>query len=225
MSEALTQVESERSVLLLVDIQPDFMPGGALPVPGGDAILEPVDRLMRSGRFGLQVATQDWHPPDHVSFASQHPGHQALETIEVHGHEQILWPDHCVQGTPGAALHPALDWRPVSVVVRKALDATADTYSGFRNNVDAAGRRRSTGLAGLLRERGVERVYICGLARDVCVRWTVVDALEAGFATALFWDLSRSVDPAGDAQLRAALQDQGAAILEFGDIAEEEGRR
>jgi nicotinamidase/pyrazinamidase len=223
MNQAMIPVEPEGSVLLLVDIQPDFMPGGALAVPDGDAILQPVDRLMRSGRFGLQVATQDWHPPDHVSFASQHPGRQPLETIEVHGHQQILWPDHCVQGTPGATLHPELDWRPVSVVVRKALDPTADTYSGFRNNVDAAGRRRSTGLNGLLRERGVERVYVCGLARDVCVRWTVEDALEAGFATALFWDLSRSVDPEGDAELRAALQDQGAAMLEFGDIAEQEG--
>jgi len=218
MSQAMTHVEPERSVLLLVDIQPDFMPGGALPVPDGDAILQPVDRLMRSGRFGLQVATQDWHPPDHVSFASQHPGRRPLETITVHNHEQILWPDHCVQGTAGAALHPELDWRPVSVVVRKALHPTADTYSGFRNNVDAAGRRRSTGLAGLLRERGVERVYVCGLARDVCVRWTVADALEAGFQTALFWDLSRSVDAQGDAELRASLQVQGAAILESEDI-------
>lgn len=203
-----------RSALLVVDVQPDFLPGGALAVGDGDAILEPLARLMASGRFGLQVATQDWHPPGHVSFASSHPGRKPLDVIDLHGHDQVLWPDHCVQGTPGAELHPDLPWERVAAIVRKGADPLCDSYSGFRNNWDRHGARPPTGLAGYLRERGVERVYLCGLARDYCVRWSAEDAVAAGFDTGFLWDLTRSVDPAGDEALRRALEGLGVELLD-----------
>lgn len=199
------------AALLLVDLQPDFLPGGALPVEGGDQILEPVDRLMRSRRFGLCVATQDWHPPGHISFASRH-GCAPFERIELHGHSQTLWPDHCVQGTPGAALHAALPWEVVEAVVRKGTDEDTDSYSGFRNNWNARGERPPTGLAGYLRERGVVQVFICGLARDYCVKWTAEDAAAAGFETTVLWDLTRPVAASSDEEVRASLTGAGVAI-------------
>lgn len=221
MSEQRHRIEGERSALLLVDIQPDFMPGGNLPVNEGDHILPGVRRFMESGAFGVQAATQDWHPADHVSFASQHPGREPMEIIQLHGHDQVLWPDHCVQGTKGAELHPDLPWELADVIIRKGTDARSDSYSGFRNNWDPEGRRPPTGLAGYLRERGVGTVYICGLARDVCVVWTAEDAAAAGFRTRLIWDLTRSVDPSGDEELRRGLEEQGVVILESGDLETE----
>lgn len=207
-------IDSEKAALILVDIQPDFVPGGALPVSGGDEILGPVARLMEHGPFRLQVATQDWHPRGHVSFASRHPGKEPMDVIELYGHDQTLWPDHCIQGTPGAELHPDLPWDRVEAVIRKGTSPEADSYSGFRNNWNAEGERPSTGLAGYLRERGVEQVYLCGLARDVCVRWTAEDAVEAGFDTKVIWKLTRSVDPSSDQRLREALEGQGVGIVE-----------
>lgn len=217
MTHATHPGEPTRAALLLVDIQPDFIPGGSLPVAGGDEILDPVHRLMESDVFGLQVATQDWHPAGHVSFASRHPGREPLEIVELHGHEQVLWPDHCVQGTPGAELHPDLPWSRVEAIVRKGTSPEADSYSGFRNNWNPDGERPPTGLAGFLLEREVERVYLCGLARDVCVRWTAEDAADAGFRTFVLWDLTRSVDPSGDDRLRAALEERGVETLEARD--------
>jgi len=206
-------VESpERSALIVVDVQPDFLPGGALPVPNGDAILAPLRALLEHGLFGLAVATQDWHPRGHVSFASAHAGRRPFDVVDVHGHEQTLWPDHCVQGTPGAELHRALPWERVSAVIRKGAQADVDSYSGFRNNWDAAGRRPPTGLAGYLRERGVEEVVVCGLARDFCVKWTAEDAAAAGFRTTVLWELSRPVVPASDAQVRADLERAGVFV-------------
>ena len=206
--------DPEKAVLILVDIQPDFLPGGALAVEEGDRILEPLARLMHEGPFRLQVATQDWHPEDHVSFASQHPGRAPMEVIELHGHEQTLWPDHCVEGTPGAELHPDLPWERVEAVIRKGTSRRTDSYSGFRNNWNPDGDRPPTGLAGYLRERGIEEVYICGLARDVCVRWTAEDAASEGFVTRILWELTRSVDPSGDDELRKELESQGIEIVE-----------
>lgn len=217
MNDAPT-VRSDASVLLLVDIQPDFCPGGALAVSGGDEILAPVNALVGRGLFGLYVATQDWHPEGHVSFASQHEGRSPMETIELHGHDQVLWPDHCVQGTPGAELHPDIDWDPVSAIIRKGSDPRVDSYSGFRNNWNPDGERPSTGLAGYLREQGIEDVYVCGLARDVCVKWTAEDAVEAGCRTHLLWDLTRSVQPEHDEAVRKALEDIGVIVLESGDL-------
>ena len=201
-----------RSALILVDIQYDFLPGGALAVGDGDRILAPVRALVERDPFALYVATQDWHPRGHVSFASSHHGHQPLETIEVHGHPQTLWPDHCVQGTRGADLHAELPRGRVSAVIRKGASATSDSYSGFRNNWDERGERPPTGLAGYLRERGVEEVFLCGLARDYCVKWSAEDSAAAGFRTTVLWELTRPVDPASDARVRADLDRAGVAV-------------
>ncbi len=214
MSEAALSVDRDRSALLLVDIQPDFLPGGALPVADGDAILEGVGELMRSGLFGVQAATQDWHPADHVSFAENHAGHAPMDVIELYSHDQTLWPTHCVQNTPGAELHPDLPWDRVSAIIRKGADARTDSYSGFRNNWNAEGERPSTGLAGYLEERGVRAVYVCGLARDVCVKWTVEDAADAGFDVVCLWNLTRAVDPSQDERVRSELESAGVLIAD-----------
>ncbi|TVR64017.1 MAG: bifunctional nicotinamidase/pyrazinamidase [Gemmatimonadales bacterium] len=201
------------TALLVVDVQPDFLPGGRLAVAEGDRILPGIRHLMKSGTFDVQVATQDWHPPAHASFASAHPGREPFEVIQLHGHEQVLWPDHCIQGSPGAELHSALPWTRVDAVIRKGTDPTVDSYSGFRNNWGPGGRRPLTGLEGYLRERGIQRVVVCGLARDYCVRWTAEDAAAAGFDTVMVWDLTRSVDPSGDEALRSELEGAGVHIV------------
>ncbi|MFZ0256419.1 MAG: nicotinamidase [Gammaproteobacteria bacterium] len=211
-------VEKDKSVLLLVDIQPDFMPGGALPTVQGGAIIEPVRDLMQSNYFRHFAATQDWHPRGHVSFASSHPGRTSFDTIELYGHEQTLWPDHCVQDTPGAELHPALPWRNIAVLIRKGIDEAIDSYSGFRNNWDGSGQRPPTGLAGYLRERNIESIFICGLARDVCVKWTAEDAIATGFRVWLLWDLTRPVDASTDAKVREDLQSRGIRIISSGQL-------
>ena len=218
MSDLEWGLDRERAALLLVDVQPDFLPGGALPADDGNAILEPVGRLLAAHPFGLYVATQDWHPRDHVSFASNHAGRAPLERIELYGQEQILWPDHCIQGTPGAALHPAIDWRPFSAIVRKAVDPRVDSYSAIRNNWDSDGNRPPTGLAGYLRERGVEQVFIAGLARDFCVRWSAEDCVDEGFTTFVLWDLTRSVDPAADAEVRSGLERRGVGVVDSAEV-------
>ena len=202
------------AALILVDVQPDFLPGGALAVADGDAILAPLRALLARDPFALYVATQDWHPRGHVSFASRHAGRHPFDVIALHGHPQTLWPDHCVQGTPGAELSPALPWDAVSAVIRKGADAEVDSYSGFRNNWNAAGERPPTGLAGYLRERGVSDVYVCGLARDFCVKWTAEDAAAAGFRTTVLWDLARPVDPGSDERVRSDLERAGVAIVD-----------
>lgn len=203
---------SDRRALIVVDVQPDFLPGGSLAVGDGDVILPGVAALMREGGFGVKVATQDWHPPNHASFASNHDGADPFQTIELHGHDQVLWPDHCVQGTDGARLHPDLPWDRVDAVIRKGTDPVVDSYSGFRNNWGPDGERPATGLAGYLRERGIDSVILCGLARDYCVGWTAEDAAEAGFDTTVVWDLTRSVDPSGDEELRESLENEGVRI-------------
>lgn len=208
-----TEPDREHAALLVVDVQPDFMPGGALPVSEGDRILAPLRRLLESGRFRHRVATQDWHPPGHISFASRHSGRAPFDTLGLYGHPQMLWPDHCIRGTAGAALHPALPWERVDLILRKGTDPQVDSYSGFRNNWDPRGERPPTGLAGYLRERGVREVYLCGLAREVCVKWTAEDAVEAGFRTRLLWDLTRAVDPGADEALRADLTRRGVEII------------
>ncbi len=206
-------VRRDSSALLIVDIQADFLPGGALAVTEGDRILPLVAAGMESGLFGTLVATQDWHPSNHISFAGRHEGKQPMESIELYGHQQTLWPEHCVQGTPGAELHSGLPWVRLSAVIRKGADADVDSYSGFRNNWGPGGSRPKTGLAGYLRDRGVENVYVCGLARDVCVRWTVEDAVAEGFNTTMLWDMSRSVNPSGDDRLHTELTARGVRIV------------
>jgi len=198
--------------LLLIDLQTDFLPGGALAVDEGDLIIEGVAELMGDSGFDLVVATQDWHPDDHVSFASNNPGRSVFEVIDLYGHSQTLWPDHCVQGTPGAQLHPNLNWNRVDLILRKGSDPAVDSYSAFRNNFDAQGKRPTTGLSGYLHARGVREVTLAGLARDYCVAWSAEDAVSAGFATRICWDLTRSVDPSGDHQLAQRLKSLGVTI-------------
>jgi nicotinamidase/pyrazinamidase len=205
--------DRDRTVLLLVDIQPDFMPGGQLPVPDGDGILQPLQALIEAGEFRHLVATQDWHPPHHISFASSHIGCKPMDTIELYGHGQTLWPDHCVQGTPGADLHPGLSWDRVSIILRKGTAPDSDSYSGFRNNWDKSGMRRPTGLAGYLRDLGTDTVFVCGLARDVCVACTAEDAADAGFKVRLLWDLTRPVDPGSEERTRSSLEKKGIEII------------
>jgi nicotinamidase/pyrazinamidase len=204
--------EVRSTALVAVDLQADFLPGGALGVPDGNAVLEPIAALLRSDRFAVCVATQDWHPPGHVSFASSHAGHRPLEVIDLYGHEQVLWPDHCVQGSAGARLHDSLPWERVGVIIRKGADPRTDSYSTFRNNWDRSGRRPPTGLAGCLEERGIETVVLCGLARDYCVKWSAEDAVAAGFRTIVLWELTRPVDPRSDGLVRAALERVGVEI-------------
>lgn len=206
-----------RTALVVVDVQPDFLPGGALAVADGDAILAPLRALLERFPFDLAVATQDWHPPGHVSFASSHAGRQPFDVIDVHGHPQTLWPDHCVQGTAGAELHRALPWERIAAVIRKGTQRDVDSYSGFRNNWDAAGGRPPTGLAGYLRERAVGEVFVCGLARDFCVKWSAEDAAAAGFRTTVLWDLTRAVMPTSDEEVREALGSTGVRVVELAD--------
>jgi len=219
MARDTVTIDSHHSALLLVDLQPDFLPDGALPVAGGDQILDPVRRLMTSGRFGVIVATQDWHPPGHASFASSHPGRKPFDMIMLHGHEQTLWPDHCVQGSPGAQLHPALPWTAAAVVVRKGMEPACDSYSGFRNNWNERGERPPTGLAGYLRERGVTELFVCGLARDYCVKWTAEDGADAGFRVWVIWDLTRPVDPSSDPRVRDELAARRVRIMSSDQFA------
>lgn len=167
------------NALILVDIQHDFLPGGALAVPDGDQVIPIANEKM--GDFDLVVATQDWHPPNHGSFASQHEGKEIGDVTELNGLEQILWPDHCVQGTNGAELAPELDQNRIDKVIRKGTDPGIDSYSGFYDN----DHRKSTGLTDFLRENGVKEVHILGLALDYCVKFTALDAIRDGFITHL----------------------------------------
>lgn len=190
-------------VLIVVDLQYDFLPGGALAVPDGDAVVAPINALAR--RFSHVVLTQDWHPPGHASFASSHPGRRPFETTTLSYGPQVLWPDHCVQGTRGAEITRALEAWHAELVLRKGFHKEIDSYSAFRE----ADRETPTGLAGYLRERGFERVYCVGLATDFCVAWTAIDAAGAGFETVVLMDACRAIDTGGS--LARALADMDAA--------------
>jgi nicotinamidase/pyrazinamidase len=193
----------DRDVLLIVDVQNDFCPGGALAVPEGDAIVPAVNRLARS--FAHVVLTQDWHPLKHASFASSHPDKRPFDAIEVSYGTQILWPDHCVQGTQGAAFHPKLDVPHAELVLRKGFRSAIDSYSAFREN----DRRTATGLAGYLKERGVERITLCGLATDFCVAFSAIDARQAGFEVSVVTSACRAIDI--DSSLAHAMRSMGEA--------------
>jgi nicotinamidase/pyrazinamidase len=178
-------------VLLVVDVQNDFCPGGALAVPRGDEVVPPINRL--AVRFEHVVLTQDWHPPAHLSFASAHPGKNPYETIEVSYGTQVLWPDHCVQGTHGAQLRDDLQIDRAELVLRKGYDREIDSYSAFYEN----DRTTHTGLAGYLRERGLRRVFLAGLALDFCVRYSAEDAHREGFGVVVIEDACRGIDVGG----------------------------
>ena len=190
-------------VLLAVDVQNDFMPGGALAVARGDEVVPVIIRLARA--FSHVVLTQDWHPASHISFAANHAGRSPFERMTLPYGEQVLWPTHCVQNTPGAALHRDLDIPHARLVIRKGHHAEVDSYSAFLE----ADRRTPTGLTGYLHDVGVKRVWCCGLATDYCVAWSALDARDAGFEVAVIEDASRAIDLNGS--LDAAWQQLHAA--------------
>jgi nicotinamidase/pyrazinamidase len=194
--------------LLVVDVQNDFMPGGALAVPRGDEVVPLINRLV--ARFENVVLTQDWHPRRHASFASSHPGKKPFETIELAYGTQVLWPDHCVQGTSGAAFHPDLNATKAQLLIRKGHHAGIDSYSAFLE----ADRKTTTGLAGYLRERGLGTLYVCGLATDFCVAWSALDARAAGFDTTVIEEACRAIDL--DGSLARAWSDMAAAGVKRG---------
>lgn len=181
----------DRDVLIVVDIQNDFCPGGPLSVPRGDEIIPLINRLAR--RFPNVVLTQDWHPPDHLSFASTHPGKKPYDSIIVDYGPQILWPDHCVRTTPGADFHKDLDIPHAALVLRKGIDRKIDSYSTFYEN----DRKTPTGLVGYLRDRGFTRVFLAGLALDFCVRYSAEDAHREGFEVMVIEDACRGIDVNG----------------------------
>ncbi|MCS7102231.1 MAG: bifunctional nicotinamidase/pyrazinamidase [Burkholderiaceae bacterium] len=200
-------------LLLVIDVQNDFLPGGALAVPRGDEVVLAINAL--AARFANVILTQDWHTPGHVSFASAHPGRQPFETIELPYGKQILWPDHCVMGTRGADFAPGLAIPHAQAIVRKGYHAHTDSYSAFLE----ADRRTPTGLAGLLRERGITHVYCCGLATDFCVAWSALDARAAGFETFVIEDACRAIDTGGSlAQARQQLADAGVQLIYSGAL-------
>ena len=212
-------IDPARDALIAVDVQPDFMPGGALPVPEGDAVVPVVNRLL--DLFAVNAATQDWHPAGHLSFASSHPGAAPFSRVVAPYGEQTLWPDHCVQGTPGAALHPALRADRFAAVLRKGWRRGVDSYSAFTEN----DRRTATGLAGWLRDQGIRRVFLAGLATDFCVGWSGLDALDHGFGVFLVEDACRGIgipcaegapDSTGD--MLAKLRARGAGFVRSGDL-------
>ena len=198
--------------LLLVDIQNDFIPGGALPVPDGDAIIPVVNDLMPY--FDLVVATQDWHPQNHGSFASNHPGKKVYDVIELNGLQQILWPDHCVQGSKGADFAPGLNTNPVEAIFRKGTDPGIDSYSGFFDN----GRKKSTALADYLRGRQIDEVYIVGLAGEFCVNFTILDAVDQGFKTYLIEDGTRPLNRDDFEKAKANMKAKGVGIITSNEI-------
>jgi nicotinamidase/pyrazinamidase len=196
--------------LILVDIQNDFCPGGALAVAGGDAVVPVANHLMDG--VDVVVATQDWHPADHGSFAGNHPGRKPFDVGELAGLPQVLWPAHCVQWTGGAQFHPGLDTRRIARVFPKGTDPAIDSYSGFFDN----GRRKATGLGDWLRARGVDEVVICGLATDYCVKATAIDAAGLGFATTLSAEGCRGVamQPGDIPAAFAVMQQAGVRIVQ-----------
>jgi nicotinamidase/pyrazinamidase len=196
--------------LLIVDIQNDFLPGGALAVSGGDLVIPVAIRLM--GCFPLLLATQDWHPANHGSFAANHPNRRPGEVIDLNGIRQVLWPVHCVQGSPGAAFSTQLHLERFSKVFRKGIDPGIDSYSGFFDN----GRRRSTGLSEYLREQSVNQLFICGLATDYCVKFSALDSIDSGIRTHVIEDACRGVDlqPGDSAAAISEMRKAGASIVE-----------
>jgi len=180
---------NKSNALIIVDIQNDFLPGGSLAVAGGDEVIPIINELQKE--FELVVLTQDWHPKNHQSFVSSHESKRPFDKIELNGTEQVLWPNHCVQGTQGAKLSASLQTNKASLIIRKGMDPSIDSYSGFFDN----GRLNSTGLAGYLIEKGIQKVSICGLAADFCVYFTAMDAIELGFEVEIIGNATKAINP------------------------------
>jgi nicotinamidase/pyrazinamidase len=206
--------------LIIVDVQNDFLPGGALAVPNGDKVIPVANRLLAT--FDLVVATQDWHPPDHGSFAANHPGKKPGEVVDLNDIEQILWPVHCVQDTPGAAFAGALDTSRVDRVFHKGTDPGIDSYSTFFDNA----RRKATGLGDYLKQRGVRSVYILGLAADYCVKFSALDAVDLGFQTFVIEDGCRAVElqPGDGARAIEGMKAAGVAVIRSKVLRANRGR-
>lgn len=205
----------DATCLIVVDVQNDFCPGGALAVPKGDEVVPVINRL--AARFDNVVLTQDWHPRGHASFASSHPGSKPFETIELAYGAQVLWPDHCVQGTSGAAIHAGVDTSRAQLIIRKGHHRAIDSYSGFLE----ADRKTTTGLAGYLKEKGLKSLFVCGLATDFCVAWTALDARAAGFEASVIEDASRAIDL--DGSLERAWRELAAAGVKRIKAADTQG--
>ena len=209
----MTITPTRDDVLMVVDMQYDFLPGGSLAVAGGAALIPLVNRL--GGRFENVILTQDWHPADHVSFASNHPGAAPFEVMTLPYGPQVLWPDHCIQASRGAELHDDLDLAQAQLIIRKGYHETVDSYSGFQE----ADRRTRTGLEGYLRERNLKRLFLAGLATDFCVAWTALDARAAGFETYVVADATRPIDTNGSlARAWADMEAAGVTRIGAGDI-------
>lgn len=177
-----------KKALIIIDMQNDFLPDGNLAVPNGDEIIPIINKLIP--QFELVIATQDWHPANHKSFASQHKGKDVFDVIDLNGLEQVLWPDHCIQGTFGAEFHSALNFNTVEAIFRKGMSSEVDSYSGFYDN----GHLKSTGLTGYLKEKKIDELHFCGLAADYCVYFSIKDALKEGFNVVLLKDATRAID-------------------------------
>ena len=202
-----------KSVLIVVDVQNCFIPGGSLAVQKGDEVVAIINQLAKA--FQNVVLTQDWHHPQHVSFASQHPGKKPFETVKLPYGTQVLWPDHCVQGTDGAALHKDLQIPNAQLVIRKGFRQNVDSYSAFVE----ADKKTPTGLAGYLKARGIRSCYVAGLATDFCVAWTALDARKAGFEAAVIEDASRGIDLQGSmAKAWASMKTAGVKRIKSSDI-------
>lgn len=198
--------------LIIVDTQYDFMPGGALAVAEGDAIVPVINKMLPE--FDLVVATQDWHPANHKSFASNHPGKNTFDKIDLHGTEQVLWPDHCVQGSKGAELHRDLDDQAITAIFRKGMNPEVDSYSAFYDN----SRQSPTGLAGYLREKEADDLYFCGLAADICVYFTLTDALKEKFKVTLIDDATRPLDKGEYEKQKKTLSEEGVKVIKSKDL-------
>ena len=202
----------DEDLLIVIDVQNDFCSGGSLAVPGGETVVPLINRL--AARFAHVILTQDWHPADHLSFASSHAAKQPFETVDAPYGPQILWPDHCVQGMPGAAFHPGLDIPRAELVLRKGFRRGIDSYSAFYEN----DRKTATGLAGYLRERGLRNLYLAGLAFDFCVYYSAEDGHREGFAVSVIEDACRAIDMNGSASAaKAKLAERGIACIGSAD--------
>ena len=199
--------------LLIVDIQNDFCPGGALAVPDGDSIIPVTNKLI--DHFNIIIQTQDWHPAGHSSFASAHPGKNPYDTIEMDYGLQVLWPDHCVQGTTGAEFHPSLNTKKTQVIIRKGFRKEIDSYSTFFEN----DQKTTTGLTGYLKQRGITDLFVVGLATDFCVKWSVLDGIDEGFSMHIVKNAVRGIDIEGSVEKAwTEIEKKGAYIITSEDI-------
>jgi nicotinamidase/pyrazinamidase len=200
--------------LIIVDIQNDFLPGGALSVKNGDAVIPVINKLQN--QFDLVVATQDWHPADHKSFASMHPGKKIFDEIILDGLPQVLWPDHCVQETRGAEFSSLLDTKKIEAIFRKGMDPNIDSYSGFFDN----GKKKATGMGAYLKGRGITQIFVTGLAADYCVNFTALDGLELGFESTIITDATFPIDEENFKKRMIEFTSRGGKLINSGDIRE-----